>query len=133
MTAAGEIQQVLHRLAWGTDLRRIDYIEQCYTPDARFTVTGENGRVVEGRDAILAGIQGTWDKTPPSIGHHLVTNMLIESETETEADVVSYKTVVRARDGAPLVVSIGWYQDHLVKRDGVWLIDARALTNEAQI
>jgi hypothetical protein len=133
MTAASEIQQVLHRLAWGTDLRRIDYIEHCYTPEARFAVTGEKGRVVEGRDAILAGIQSTWDKTPPSVGHHLITNMLIERETADDADVVSYKTVVRIRDGVPLVVSSGWYRDHLVKRDGAWLIDDRTLTNDAQI
>jgi SnoaL-like domain len=133
MTASADIQQTLHRLAWGTDLRRIDYIEACYTPEARFTVTGDKGRVVEGRDAILQGIESTWSKTPPSIGHHLITNSLVERESDTDADVVSYKTVVRVVDGKPTIVSSGWYRDHLVKEGDVWLIDDRALTNDAQV
>lgn len=132
MSAVAEITQVLHRLAWGTDLRRIDFIEQCYTPDARFTVTGDKGRVVEGREAILAGIQATWEKTPPSIGHHLITNVLVEAESDSDADVVSYKTVVRVVDEKPVVVSSGWYRDHLLKADGEWRIADRTLTNDAQ-
>jgi 3-phenylpropionate/cinnamic acid dioxygenase small subunit len=133
VSAVSEITQVLNRLAWGTDLRRIDYIESCYTPEARFTVTGDKGRVVEGREAILAGIESTWAKTPPNIGHHLITNILVERETQTDADVVSYKTVVRVVDDKPVVVSSGWYRDHLVKVDGAWKIEDRALTNDAQI
>jgi hypothetical protein len=133
LTQSAQIQQTLNRLAWGTDLRRIEYIEQCYTADARFTVTGDKGRVVEGRDAILEGIQGTWSRTEPSVGHHLITNVLVERETDNDADVVSYKTVVRVVDGKPLVVSSGWYRDHLVLENGTWKIDDRTLTNDAQI
>jgi 3-phenylpropionate/cinnamic acid dioxygenase small subunit len=133
MSSSAEITQTLNRLAWGTDLRRIDYIERCYTPDAVFTVSGGKGRVVEGRDAILAGIQNTWAKTPPTIGHHLITNILVESESANEAEVVSYKTVVRVVDDRPVVVSSGWYRDRLVKGDGEWKIAARTLTNDAQI
>lgn len=132
MSAFGEIQQVIHRLAWGTDLRRIDYIEACYTPDATFTVTGDNGRVVQGRDAILAGIEATWSKTPPTLGHHVVTNVLIENETGDAADVVTYKTVVRSVDDTPKVVSMGWYQDHFVNDGSGWKIESRTLTNDAQ-
>ena len=131
MGAIGEIQQTIARLAWGTDLRNIEYIRECYTPDAVFTVTGS--RVVEGRDAILAGIESTWEKTPPSIGKHLVTNILVERETDTEAEVVSYKNVVRVVEGKPVVVSTGWYRDHFVNDGGTWRIKARTLTNDAQI
>ena len=131
MGASSEIQQTIARLAWGTDLRNIDYIRDCYVPDAVFTVTGS--RVVEGRDAILAGIESTWAKTPPSIGKHVITNVLVERETDQEAEVVSYKNVVRVVDGKPTVVSTGWYRDTFVNDGGTWRIKARTLTNDAQI
>ena len=131
MTASAEIQQTIARLAWGTDLRNIDYIRDCYVADAVFTVTGS--RVVEGRDAILAGIESTWAKTPPSIGKHVITNILVERETDQEAEVVSYKNVIRVVDGKPTVVSTGWYRDTFVNDEGKWRIKARTLTNDAQI
>ena len=132
MSASAAIQQVLTRIAWGTDLRDADLIASCYTEDATFSVTGPTGRVVEGRAAILAGVQRTWSSTPPSKGKHLITNVLVERETADEAHVRSYKTVVRDVDGVPQVVSSGWYQDRLVLRDGEWRIQERALTNDVQ-
>jgi ketosteroid isomerase-like protein len=132
VSASSEIHQTLYRLAAGTDLRDADLVTDSYTDDVhwiRRDVEG-NDLVLEGRDAVLGHLRTTWSKGERPVAHHLITNIFIVTETDTEAEVTSYKTVVRVNDGKPGVVSMGWYRDILVNQDGTWRIKSRILNND---
>ena len=48
-----------------------------------------------------------------------------------EAEVTSYKTVIRVVDGKPTVGSTGWYRDFLVNESGTWRVKKRVIVQDA--
>jgi SnoaL-like domain len=136
VSARSGIENTLYRLAWGTDRRDIEYIKASYAADARWkraAAPGKDELVLEGRDAIVAHLESVWAKTPQPNSKHAITNVLIENETEQQADVRSYKTVVRIDDGIPVVASSGWYNDVFVNDGGTWRIRERVLLPDGQL
>lgn len=136
MSARSGIENTLYKLAWGTDRRDIEYIKEAYAADALWTREGTAGKeklVLEGRDAIVAHLTKTWASTPQPNSKHAITNILIENESDSEAVVRSYKTVVRIDDGVPVVASSGWYDDVFVNDGGTWRIKERVLLPDGQI
>lgn len=129
MCVSAEIEQTLYRLAWGTDLRDVALIEDSYTEDVRWVRRDPDGaeKVLDGREAVMAHLAGSWSKGPRPNAHHLISNVLVRTSTADTAEVTSYKTVVRV-DGATLsVVSSAWYEDSMIKQIDGWRISARVL------
>jgi 3-phenylpropionate/cinnamic acid dioxygenase small subunit len=135
MSASSEIKQTLYRLAWGTDRRDLAYITDAYTADVRWTraISDDEAEVVEGRDDLMARLERSWARTPQPVSKHVISNVLIERETDEEAEVRSYKTVIRVVDGTPTVASSGWYHDVLVNEKGTWRIKERTMYTDGQI
>jgi hypothetical protein len=136
MSARSGIENTLYRLAWGTDRRDMDSIRESYADDAewrRELADGTPDLVLEGREAIVAHLQRSWDSTPQQNNKHVITNILIDNESKNGADVTSYKTVVRVVDGKPLVASSGWYRDRFVNDGGTWRVQQRTLLPDGQI
>jgi 3-phenylpropionate/cinnamic acid dioxygenase small subunit len=136
MSARSGIENTLYRLAWGTDRRDIESIRASYASDARWArevAPGETDLVLEGRDAIEGHLQETWAKTPRPNAKHVITNVLIDDETDDRAEVTSYKTVVRVVDGKPTIASSGAYRDVFVNLGGTWRVQERVLLPDGQI
>ena len=133
MSASSDIQNTLYRLAWGADRRDVDSLEAGFTEDVTWIreLSPEQVEVVEGRDAIIARMKDVWTKTPTPNSKHMITNVLVQHETEHEAEVTSYKTVIRVVDGKPTVGSTGWYRDFLVNESGTWRVKKRVIVQDA--
>jgi SnoaL-like domain len=133
VSACSDIQNTLYRLAWGADRRDVDSLEAGFTEDVTWIreLSPEHVEVVEGRDAIIARMKEVWAKTPAPNSKHMITNVLVQSETDQEAEVTSYKTVIRVVDGKPTVGSTGWYRDFLVNESGTWRVRKRVIVQDA--
>lgn len=133
MSASIDIQNTLYRLAWGADQRDVGSLEAGFTADVTWIreLSPERVEVVEGRDAIIARMQDVWSKTPTPNSKHMITNILVHRETADEAEVTSYKTVIRVVDGKPTVGSTGWYRDFLVNESGTWRVKKREIVQDA--
>ena len=133
MSASIDIQNTLYRLAWGADRRDVGSLEAGFTADVTWIreLSPERVEVVEGRDAIIARMQDVWSKSPTPNSKHMITNILVHHETADEAEVTSYKTVIRVVDGKPTVGSTGWYRDFLVNESGTWRVKKREIVQDA--
>ena len=132
MSEAGEIRNTLYRLAWGGDQRELQCLKDGYTSDVRWVrqVSEDQVETVEGLDAILARTQEVWAKNPAAKNRHVISNVFIQRETASEAEVTSYKTMIRTIDGKAVIASTGWYRDRMVKEDGVWKVKDRHITQD---
>ena len=132
MSEAGEIRNTLYRLAWGGDQRDLQCLRDGYTADARWVrqVTEDQVETVDGLEAILARSQEVWSKNPGAKNRHVISNVFIQRETEDEAEVTSYKTMIRNVDGKAVIASTGWYRDLMVKQAGAWKVKDRYITQD---
>jgi 3-phenylpropionate/cinnamic acid dioxygenase small subunit len=129
MADRGQIYDVLSRYSWGYDENQLDVIGECFTPDAVFSMRIADGDLIgpfEGREAIL-GLMKTSLESQNDQRRHVTTNIFLESESEREAQVVSYLTLIAVADGKLNVLSSGWYRDAFVLEGGAWRIRDRFL------
>jgi hypothetical protein len=65
---------------------------------------------------------------PPGALHHVISNERISLQSPTEATYQSYwQTMRKGTDNRYTAGGFGTSEDHLVKRDGRWLIRSRKL------
>jgi SnoaL-like domain len=126
-SSRGDIENALQRLFMGMDTRRIEIVGDCYTPDARLTMElpGSEPVTVVGRDAITARLESMWQTFPPAGTKHLLTNLVVERETDDEAEVYSYLTSIRIIDDVPTLAASGWHRDVVVREADRWRISRR--------
>jgi hypothetical protein len=90
----------------------------------------ESGNFKVGRDAIVQEMRRRREKYRPegSTPWHVITNILIENETEHGADVKSFWTFfVKPRDGEPELKSVGYYDDKFILEGNAWRVHRRVL------
>lgn len=131
MSARGEIENLLHRVSWGYDEGDVDLIAASFAGDARMSMRiGDRGGDLvgswEGREAIRA-LHADSLAAQSDQRRHVVSNLVVESETGDAASVVSYLTLVAVAGGKAAVLSTGWYRDQLVRTSDGWLIRDRYL------
>ncbi len=129
MTAVADIQAALYREALGYDTNDMELLAGAFTADV--TMTGMNEPVV-GRDAMVARMSGMRDQVPAdSRPRHAVTNVLIESESATEARSRAYFTFSIATVGSVTVLATGCYHDRWVNDGAGWRIAERTVESDA--
>lgn len=117
-----QIQEVLARYSHCVDRGRWDAFPSLFTEDCRLDLSQLMG-VYEGH----AGLKQFADTLAP-LGvfmRHLVTNVVIEGDGE-RAHVECYVTAVTGSPANPNRMT-GFYDDHLVKQNGRWLLQSRRL------
>lgn len=128
------ILEVMHKYVWSVDSLDADGYVSVFTQDAEID---SNGTVMKGHDAIrrvVTGMQASQAKNraegkPPGALYHVISNETITLVSETEAVYRSYwQTMRKGTDGRYATGGFGRSEDHLVKRDGQWLIRSRKLT-----
>jgi hypothetical protein len=128
------ILDVMHKYVWSVDSLDADGYVSVFTADAEID---SNGTVMKGHDAIRRVVTGQIERQaanraagkPVGALYHVISNERIAFESATEAVYRSYwQTMRKGTDGRYTTGGFGRSEDHLVKRDGQWLIRYRKLT-----
>ena len=128
------VEDVMARYVWTVDSLDADGYVAVFTDDA---VIDSNGMISKGRDEIrkiVTGLIARRDEAkakgqPTANLYHVISNVRITFPNPGEALHRSYwQTVRRDKDGHMIAAAMGRSEDHLVKRNGQWLIQFRKLT-----
>jgi uncharacterized protein (TIGR02246 family) len=129
------VEDVMNRYVWAVDSLDADGYVAVFTEDA---VIDSNGNFSRGHAEIRKVVTGmiqrqdeakTKGLPPPARLYHVISNVRITFPKPGEALHQSYwQTVRRDADGRMVAAAMGRSEDHLVKRNGKWLIQFRKLT-----
>lgn len=127
------IEEVMQKYIWSVDSLDADGYVSVFTEDAEID---SNGVLEKGHDAIrkvVTGLQARQaanraEGKPPGALYHVISNERISFQSPTEATYQSYwQTMRKSTDNRYIAGGFGRSEDHLVKRDGKWLIKSRKL------
>jgi uncharacterized protein (TIGR02246 family) len=128
------VEDVMARYVWTVDSLDADGYVAVFTDDA---VIDSNGSISKGRDQIRQIVTGLIKRrdenkakgVPTANLYHVISNVRITFPKPGQALHQSYwQTVRRDKDGRMVAAAMGRSEDHLVKRNGQWLIQFRKLT-----
>jgi uncharacterized protein (TIGR02246 family) len=128
------VEDVMARYVWAVDSLDADGYVAVFTEDA---VIDSNGSLSKGHDAIRKIVTGLIQRRddnkakglPTANLYHMISNVRITFPAPGRALHQSYwQTVVRDKDGKITAGGMGRSEDHLVKRNGKWLIQKRKLS-----
>jgi len=128
------VEDVMARYVWAVDSLDADGYVAVFTPDA---VIDSNGAISRGHDEIRQIVTGLIQRRddnrakglPTANLYHVISSPRITFPAPGEALHRSYwQTVRRGEDGRMIAAAMGRSEDHLVKRNGTWLIQKRVLT-----
>jgi uncharacterized protein (TIGR02246 family) len=128
------VEDVMARYVWTVDSLDADGYVAVFTDDA---VIDSNGSISKGREQIRQIVTGLVKRrdenkakgVPTANLYHVISNVRITFPKAGQALHQSYwQTVRRDKDGRMVAAAMGRSEDHLVKRNGQWLIQFRKLT-----
>jgi len=128
------ITDVMHRYVWSVDSLDADGYAAVFTADAQID---SNGVLIRGQEAIRRVVTDQITRQaanraegkPAGRLYHVISNERIEFTSRTEAVYHSYwQTLRKGTDNRYATGGFGTSEDHLVKRNGKWLIAFRKLT-----
>ena len=128
------VEDVMARYVWAVDSLDADGYVAVFTPDA---VIDSNGSLMKGHAEIRKVVTGLIQRRdenkakelPAGNLYHVISSPRITFPKPGEALYQSYwQTMRKEKDGRMVTGGMGRSEDHLVKRDGKWLIQFRKLT-----
>ena len=128
------VEDVMARYVWSVDSLDADGYVAVFAEDA---VIDSNGSIIKGHAEIRKVVTGLIQRRddnkakglPAANLYHVISSVRITFPKPGEALHQSYwQTVRRGKDGPMIAAAMGRSEDHLVKRDGKWLIQFRKLT-----
>src|SRR5262245_45728672 len=128
------VEDVMARYVWAVDSFDAEGYVAVFTEDA---VIDSNGNISKGHEEIRKVVTNLIKRRddnkakglPPANLYHVVSNVRITFPKPNEAVHYWYwQTVRRDNDGKMSAAAMGRSEDHLVKRNGKWLIQSRKLT-----
>lgn len=126
------IHELLSRAAYSFDERKLDVLEQCFSPDANMLVNIADGQTFgpfQGREAIMGLMKGTLDEQTDT-RRHIISNFLFEEEGDTHAIAISQIVLFATENSEIKVLTSGIYRDVVEKTGGNWQITDRLLNLE---
>ena len=128
------VEDVMARYVWAVDSLDADGYVAVFTEDA---VIDSSGAISKGYEEIRKVVTGLIQRRddnkakglPTANLYHVISNVRVTFPKANEAVHRSYwQTVRRDKSGAMTAAAMGRSEDHLVKRNGEWLIQSRKLT-----
>jgi len=128
------IEDVMARYVWSVDSLDADGYVAVFTDDA---VIDSNGSLIKGHAEIRKVVTGLIQRRdenkakglPAGNLYHVISSPRITFSKPNEALYQSYwQTMRKDKDGRMITGGMGRSEDHLVKRNGKWLIQFRKLT-----
>jgi 3-phenylpropionate/cinnamic acid dioxygenase small subunit len=129
-----EIENTLYRYAWAYDMDQLDEMGKCFTADAHVEFADVGLKV--GRSAVVEEMRRRRDLYRPdsAVPWHVISNIFIENQTETEATVKAFFTFfVKGSDGTAKFRSIGYYDDSFGPEDGTWRVRRRRIMRAGEL
>lgn len=128
MTARPEIENAIHRAAWGYDENDVDLIAAQFAEDAVLTMQiGREGDVIgpfAGREAIRK-LHADSLVSQTDQRRHNVSNVIIDAESADAASTLANLTLLSIENGAIRVLSSGFYRDEFTRDGDAWRIATR--------
>jgi uncharacterized protein (TIGR02246 family) len=128
------VEDVMMRYMWASDSLDVDAYVTVFTDDAVIDANGNISRGIAEIRKIVTGLIQRRDANkakglPAGNLYHVISNVRISFPKPGDAVHQSYwQTVRRDADGKMTAAAMGRSEDHLVKRNGKWLIQLRKLT-----
>jgi uncharacterized protein (TIGR02246 family) len=128
------VEDVMARYVWAVDSLDAEGYVAVFTEDA---VIDSNGSISKGREEIRKIVTNLIKRRdddrakglPTANLYHVISNVRITFPKAGEAVHQAYwQTVRRDKDGRMTAAAMGRSEDHVVKRNGKWLIQSRKLT-----
>jgi len=128
------VEDVMARYVWSVDSLDADGYVAVFTEDA---VIDSNGSLMKGHAEIRKVVTGLIQRRdenkakglPAGNLYHVISSPRITFPKPGEALYQSYwQTMRKDKDGRMITGGMGRSEDHLVKRNGTWLIQFRKLT-----
>ena len=128
------VEDVMARYVWSVDSLDPDGYVAVFTEDA---VIDSNGTLIKGHAEIRKVVTGLIQRQeenrakglPAGKLYHVISSPRITFPKAGEALYQSYwQTMRKDKDGRMITGGMGRSEDHLVKRNGKWLIQFRKLT-----
>lgn len=128
------VEDVMARYVWTVDSLDANGYVAVFTEDA---IIDSNGAISKGHEQIHKIVTDLIKRRddnkakglPTANLYHVISNVRITFPKAGEALHQSYwQTVRRGADGKMIAAAMGRSEDHLVKRNGKWLIQFRKLT-----
>jgi len=128
------VEDVMARYVWSVDSLDADGYVAVFTEDA---VIDSNGSLMKGHAEIRKVVTGLIQRRdenkakglPAGNLYHVISSPRITFPKPGEALYQSYwQTMRKDKDGRMITGGMGRSEDHLVKRNGKWLIQFRKLT-----
>jgi ketosteroid isomerase-like protein len=128
------VEDVMARYVWSVDSLDPDGYVAVFTEDA---VIDSNGSLIKGHAEIRKVVTGLIQRRdenkakglPAGNLYHVISSPRITFPKPGEALYQSYwQTMRKDKDGRMITGGMGRSEDHLVKRNGKWLIQFRKLT-----
>jgi len=128
------VEDVMARYVWAVDSLDADGYVAVFTPDA---VIDSNGAISRGHDEIRQIVTGLVERQKANVAkglpagrlYHVISSPRITFPKAGEALHRAYwQTVRHDESGRMIAAAMGRSEDHLVKRNGQWLIQRRVLT-----
>lgn len=117
------IEQLFADYGWPMDSREWQVLSTVFTEEAEFTISISGGDVIGpivGREAIVDFCSSTVNAQTDQ-RRHVITNVRVGPETESEAAVTAILTLIVVTDGRLEVKSSGLYRTQVVcGADGRW-------------
>jgi hypothetical protein len=130
MSSRDGIWQALAQYALAMDEGRDDLLAACRTDDVvlHFPALGRSASGREEALAFLTGRRRLRDEVDEQ-ARHVITNLYVLDESERDAHVVSYFTVI-ATSAEGTRTSSGWYRDRLVRDGATWRFRERTVQSD---
>jgi len=120
------IHELLGRAAYAYDERDLEMLEDCFSPDARFSMRIAGGDLVgpfEGRDAVM-GLMRNALQEQTDVRRHVISNIFFETGASA-ITAISNLTLLATENGEIRLLSAGVYRDTVVEEDGAWRVLSR--------
>jgi uncharacterized protein (TIGR02246 family) len=128
------VEDVMARYVWAVDSLDPDGYVAVFTEDA---VIDSNGSISNGHEEIRKIVTNLIKRRddnkakglPTANLYHVISSVRITFPKANEAVYQSYwQTVRRDKDNRMTAAAMGRSEDHVIKRNGKWLIQSRKLT-----
>jgi ketosteroid isomerase-like protein len=127
MTARAEIENLLNRYSLAYDRNDMPTMAGTFTDDAVMSLRIGDGDLIgpfDGKEAIMKLMTDSLASQNDQ-RRHLVSNLVIDKETDDAATVVSYLTLISIADGKANLLSTAVYEDELTRDGGEWRFTKR--------
>jgi hypothetical protein len=129
MADRAAIIDMMNKWAYGYDAPELDLMADCFTEDASVTIRIAGGDPIgpfEGREGIMKLMSDSL-ATQNDQRRHVTTNYYFPEESDDQARVISYLSLIVVAEGKLEVKSSGVYHDLVVNEAGTWRIRERLI------